>query len=92
MLDALIAAPTAFDADAMLMLASELPGLSVRQFRGTQLRLSMPLMLEGGVTVNWVLESVGYWLQAVRQGERIVRMATARRRQTRGVDKGARVH
>ena len=38
-LDALIAAPTAFDADAMLMLASELPGLTVRQFRGTQLRL-----------------------------------------------------
>jgi len=76
----------------MLMLESELPGLSVKQFQGTHLRLSMPLMLDGGVTTTWVLESVGYWLQAVRRGERIVRMATARRRQTRGVDKGARVH
>ena len=38
-LDALIAAPTSFDADAMLMLASELPGLSAQPFGGTQLRL-----------------------------------------------------
>jgi len=91
-LDALIAAPMAFDAKAMLMLESELPGLSVKQFQGTHLRLSMPLMLDGGVTTNWVLESVGYWLQAVRRGERIVRMATAQRRQTREVDNGGRVH
>jgi hypothetical protein len=54
-------------------LGNEIAGLSVRVHEGGDLRLSMLMLLDGGVTEEWMLRFVDYYLACVRRAERLVR-------------------
>ena len=50
-------------------------GLSVRVHESGDLRLSMLMLLDGGVTEEWMLRFVDYYLACVRRCERLLRQA-----------------
>jgi hypothetical protein len=74
--------------EGLVALTVQLPGMAVQRFESEGLRLSMAIRLEGGVTDAWIVQSVSYFLDAVRQCERLLRAATkqalpAHRRESR---------
>ena len=72
MLDAPIRPAAMPDDDAITALTAHVPGLAIRRLDRESLRVSMPMMMAGGVTADWVMQSVGYFLQAVRRAERLL--------------------
>jgi hypothetical protein len=62
--------------EGLVALTLQLPGMALQRFESEGLRLSMAIRLEGGVTDAWIVHSVSYFLDAVRQCERLLRAAT----------------
>jgi hypothetical protein len=80
LLDAMVAADESVTDGALLDLGGALPGVAVRRHDAATLRLSLPLMMTGGVTADWIVESVAYFLQAVRRCEKLLRERSRPRR------------
>jgi hypothetical protein len=72
-LDTLVRPARPVTDEAILALTSELPGLTIGRHGRQDLRLSMPLVFDGGVTDGWIVRSVQYWIEAVRRCERLLR-------------------
>jgi hypothetical protein len=69
-LDAMLHPVREMPDEAVAALNDEIAGLTVRRGQERELRLSMLLLLDGGVTEAWILKSLEYWMTSVRGCER----------------------
>jgi hypothetical protein len=51
-------------------LNDQIAGITVRKAANGELRLSMLMLLDGGVTQGWIVSSLEYWMASVRNSER----------------------
>jgi hypothetical protein len=83
-LDAILHPVRKIPDDAVVALNDEIAGLTVRRGEGRQLRLSMLLLVDGGVTQEWIVRSIDYWLTSVRRCERSLQTVIRRKHSARG--------
>jgi hypothetical protein len=76
-LDVSLPSPKEMTAAALTRLAGELPGVVVRAGGSMTVRLSMLLRLGGGVTAEWIAQSLDHWAIAVAKCRRLL-LATSR--------------
>ena len=87
-LDVSLPSPKEMTAPALTRLAGELPGVVVRTSGSKRhVRLSMLLRLTGGVTAEWIAQSLDYWAAAVAKCRRLL---LAEARENRGPQARAR--
>jgi hypothetical protein len=92
MLDALFPAAAFVSDEGLVALTLQLPGVAVQRFEADSLRLSMAVRLDGGVTDVWIVHSVAYFLDAIRQCERLLRAAAASAQRARPRETPESVH
>jgi hypothetical protein len=90
-LDAMLQPPRRISDDAVVTLNDEIAGLTVRRGENRQLRLSMLMLLDGGVSEAWIVRSIDYWLVSIRRCERSLQSIVRKRPSTHGQDQ-PRVH
>src|SRR5262249_21680632 len=72
-LDTLVPMDAFVSDEGLVALTLQLPGVAVQRFEGDSLRLSMAVRLDRGVTDVWIVQSVAYFLDSVRECERLLR-------------------